>query len=286
MADPARTGRARLATFALILVGLGVTAYAVGNAVGGDSAASHDHSSTDTSGSHDHSSHEHITSKPVAPSDESNGYRIESPGASTFRLVDDDGAPVTAYAEAHGALLHVIVVRPDLSDFRHLHPTIAPDGSWVLEAPDDGEWHAVFESVPADSTDAVVVTTRLGAVDDASPRPLPAPRDRESVATGDGSLLNVTIVRSLVGVDTALSFSITRPDGSTPDGLEAYLGQAAHLVAFDVDDLSYLHIHPTSAVGQNLITFSGALPAGGTYRLFLQFGHRGEVVTVPFTLYT
>lgn len=286
MSASARAGRARLVTFALVVVGLGVTAYAVGNAIGGESSAPHDHSGSTASGGHDHSSHDHITSNPVAPSDESNGYRIELPSASTFRIVDADGAPVTSYTEAHGALLHVIVVRPDLSDFRHVHPTIGADGTWTLDAPAAGEWHVVFEALPADSTDAVVVTTRLGSPDGSEPAPLPAPRDREAVATDDGSLLNVTLVRSLVGVDTSLSFSITRPDGSTPDGLEAYLGQAAHLVAFDVDDLSYLHIHPTSAVGESLISFSGTLPAGGTYRLFLQFGHRGEVVTVPFTLYT
>jgi hypothetical protein len=30
--------------------------------------------------------------------------------------------------------------------------------------------------------------------------------------------------------------------------------------------------------------FGSALPEAGTYRLFLQFGHDGDVVTVPFTV--
>jgi hypothetical protein len=30
--------------------------------------------------------------------------------------------------------------------------------------------------------------------------------------------------------------------------------------------------------------FGDQLPQAGTYRLFLQFGHNGEVLTVPFTV--
>ena len=83
-----------------------------------------------------------------------------------------------------------------------------------------------------------------------------------------------------------LSLSTTTSTGSPAEGLEAYLEQPAHLVAFRVDDLAYVHLHPMSEIGDPVITYMGALPADTTYRLFLQFMYRGEVLTVPYTFAT
>jgi len=72
-------------------------------------------------------------------------------------------------------------------------------------------------------------------------------------------------------------------DGSPVSGLEPYLGQPAHLVALRSSDLAYVHLHPM----MNMVSafmFGTKLPQPGTYRLFLQFGYHGEVLTVPFTV--
>ena len=53
-------------------------------------------------------------------------------GVTHYELSGPDGAPVTRFAIVHDRPLHLIVVRHDLTGFQHLHPTMAPDGTWSL----------------------------------------------------------------------------------------------------------------------------------------------------------
>jgi hypothetical protein len=55
------------------------------------------------------------------------------------------------------------------------------------------------------------------------------------------------------------------------------------LIAIRKDDLAYTHLHPGDSLA-GMLTFPGSLSEPGTYRLFLQFGYRGEVVTAAFTV--
>ena len=75
---------------------------------------------------------------------------------------------------------------------------------------------------------------------------------------------------------------MTAKDGSAANGLEPYLGQPAQLFVLHKDDLSYAHPAPVDAPPATF-NFDGTL-APGTYRLFLQFGYRGDVRTVAFTV--
>jgi hypothetical protein len=98
---------------------------------------------------------------------------------------------------------------------------------------------------------------------------LPGPKD-------DVSIDGLRILRS------GLSFAITQADGTPAQGLEPYLGQPAHLIAIRQGDLAYAHLHPQLMTG--MMMFGTTMPQPGTYRLFLQFGHNGKVLTVPFTV--
>lgn len=304
-ATPGRQSTARrLVTYSLIVVGLGLTAYAVGERLPGhshtvdsatgdttdkssDDGHSHDHggdsgdsATTDMGGmSHDHGGGGHEVSLYTASST-SEGFELveeSGDGSSTFRLVDGTGASVTDYEWVHGAYLHVVMVTPDLARFEHVHPEVTADGTWELTAPDDGEWHVVFESTPAGADEPVVVTAHFHGA--ASDEALPPRNSTARVATSDGTELMV----DLRATDTGLQFTVTSATGAPADGLEAYLEQPAHLVTFRVDDLAYVHLHPTSDIGEPVITYDGSLPADTTYRMFLQFAVNGEVVTVPFT---
>lgn len=50
----------------------------------------------------------------------------------SFRVSGPSGAPQTRFEEVHEKLMHVFVVRQDLNDFYHIHPTMAPDGTWSV----------------------------------------------------------------------------------------------------------------------------------------------------------
>lgn len=72
-----------------------------------------------------------------------------------FAIRDERADAVTTFEELHGEQLHPIVVRRDLAGFQHLHPTMAPDGTWSqrLVLPDPGVYRAfVHVSVGGRST--------------------------------------------------------------------------------------------------------------------------------------
>ena len=91
------------------------------------------------------------------------GYRLVpvSPALSTgapapfaFRVLAPDGRPVTRYTPTHDKDLHLIVVRRDLSGFQHVHPTLAPDGTWSipLRAAAPGQYRVFADFRPAGTT--------------------------------------------------------------------------------------------------------------------------------------
>ena len=64
---------------------------------------------------------------------------------------------------------------------------------------------------------------------------------------------------------------------------DPYLGAAGHLVAIRDGDLAYLHVHPLDS-DRDEVRFAAEFPSAGTYRLFLDFAHGGEVRTAAFTV--
>lgn len=257
---------ARLGAFLLVLLGTFGTAYAVGEKLPG-----HDHGGA---------SHSHEPGSLVPPGYQSGDYQLVTDSIAqdgdggrlaTFHLQMNDGMRVTEFTEAHGALLHNIVVRPDLSSFQHLHPDIADDGSWQVPIDEPGQWHLVFEGTPSGASAPVVVSANVDDEVAIEPVSLPEPDDD-------------VIVDGLRVVRSGLNFTVTSEDGGAAQGLEPYLGQPAHLVALRQGDLSYVHLHPSDSEMVGMYVFGSQLPQPGTYRLFLQFGHAGDVLTVPFTV--
>lgn len=273
----------RLGVFTVVLAGTFGAAYAVGSALpGGGSPATDDHAD-DHAGDHagDHAeehvhehAHEETGAAPAPAAASSNGFELVADHAMTgmaaFHLRTVGGSAVTEYIEAHGALLHAVLVRPDLSGFQHLHPEIGDDGTWDVTLPAGGPWHLVFEATPAGATSPVIVATDLDDGTSVDTVPLPAPDDTVEV---DG----------LVVARDGFTFTVTAAGRGAASGLEPYLGQPAHLVALRAGDLAFTHLHPGDG-DPGVFTFEPGVTDAGTYRLFLQFGHDGDVVTVPFTV--
>lgn len=255
----------RLGAFALLLVGTFGTAYAVGEKLPGHSHGGAGHS-------HSHAGMNMGT--PVPAGFENGGYQLVTDGVrdgvAAFHLNDSAGNPVTDFTEAHGAILHTIIIRPDLSDFNHVHPIPGDDGSWSVEMPSSGPWHIVFDSTPTSASGPIVVSANLDDEVPVEPKPLPPPNDTVEVD-------DMVITR------TGFNFAFESADGGEVTGLEPYLGQSAHLVAIRQGDLAYTHLHP-SADMEGMFMFGGGIAEPGTYRLFLQFGRNGDVITVPFTV--
>jgi hypothetical protein len=205
-------------------------------------------------------------------------------GGSTtwqFRIIGCDGSPVRHFERENTKLLHLIVVRTDLSGYQHLHPTLGSDGTFTirLSTARPGTYRAIADF--AIDGRKYVLGTNLTAPGHADDVPLPAPALTNSV---DGYRVELErSARLTAGQEAQLTFCITR-QGRPVSDLEPYLGSYGHLVALHAPELGYSHVHPNAADPANgAITFDTELGQRGTYRLFLQFQTHARVHTVAFT---
>lgn len=202
-----------------------------------------------------------------------------------FRIIGPDGSPVTEYTEEHGKRLHLIVVRRDLTDYQHVHPTLDDTGTWSVPADlsEAGDYRVFADFVPRGG-EGLTLGADLSVPGEYEPRPLPAPTRTATV--GDYTVdLDGTLVP---GEQSKLTLSVSK-DGRPVTDLQPYLEAYGHLVALRDGDLAYLHVHPDGAPGDGStepgpgITFYAETPSTGAYRLFLDFRHQGVVRTAEFT---
>nr|MDT0662487.1 hypothetical protein [Micromonospora sp. DSM 115978] len=315
MPDGLDRGTVRLGLFVGALVATLVAGFVIGRLVGGadptpardvvtdhthaPGVGPHDHGPTDAPGGHD-DGHALGTSATVGEAGvgglslSAAGYTLAPVEASfpagtgrelAFRVLDAQRQPVTRFAVVHDKPMHLIVVRRDLSGYQHLHPTMAPDGTWrvPVSLPEPGIWRAYADFAALDADGAQVPVTLgvdLVVAGDYRPRPLPAAA-RE--ATVDGFTVTYQGTPQ-VGASAPLLLRVFA-DGSPVTDLEPYLGAYGHLVALRGGDLGYLHVHPEEALDPGGgVKFWLTAPSPGQYRLFFDFQVAGVVRTAEFTL--
>jgi hypothetical protein len=201
-----------------------------------------------------------------------------------FQVLTSGGRPLLDYERVHDKLLHLIVVRRDLTGFQHVHPTLDPaNGTWSVDVRlTPGVWRVVADLTP-EGWDGIVLADDVSVAGDYRPAPLPAEDRTAQVRTADGTYEVTLDGDTAPGASTVLTASITL-DGQPVADLEPYLGAFGHLVAIRAGDLGYLHVHPEDGAAGPEIDFATAFPTAGTYRLFLDFQHRGRVRTAAFTV--
>lgn len=213
------------------------------------------------------------------------GYRLELratevvAGRTTrlrFTVVGGDG-PVRDFDEHGGVAMHLIVVRRDLTGYRHLHPTLQPDGSWETELTlaEAGVYRAYADFERGGKKTVLASDLFVGGA--FAPVPLPRPATRVEI----GRYLVELDAHAEAGTEATLDYRITR-DGD-PVEVQPYLGAAGHLVALRAGDAGYLHVHPL-ADAAGAVRFRTVFPTAGEYRLFLQVKHAGRVHTAPLTI--
>jgi hypothetical protein len=199
-----------------------------------------------------------------------------------FRITASGGAPVTTFAVVHDKPLHFVVVRRDLTGFQHLHPTMAPDGTWsinlALAAPGSYRAIADFTAIVGGQQTPVTLGVDLTVAGDYRPVALPAPVPR---ATTDGFTVSYAGAPR-TGATQPLLMTVTGPDGK-PAQLEPYLGAFGHLVVLREGDVGYVHVHPEPQLVDGAVKFWLAAPGPGRYRMFFDFQVAGKVHTAAFT---
>lgn len=198
-------------------------------------------------------------------------------GTLRFRILGADGRAVRGFDLEHERRMHVIVVRRDLTSFSHLHPQMAPDGTWSvpLRIDDPGTYRVLADFSRAGTAHTLGADLRVSG--DATLGALPAPAP--TADAGDGLRVTRTSPAPRAGRETQLRFTATQ-DGR-PVTPEPHLGARGHLVALREGDLAFLHVHPAAQDGAS---FAVTFPSPGSYRLFLQLRVDGRVRTAAFTL--
>jgi hypothetical protein len=201
----------------------------------------------------------------------------------TFRIAGAGGVAVTTFTRVHDRLLHLIVVRRDLTGYQHLHPVMAPDGTWsidlALPAPGVYRMIADFTAVAGGREIPAALGADLTVAGRYQPVELPAPA--RTVATGH---FTVTYEGTPgTGSMQPIRVGVTGPDRG-PAALEPYLGAYGHLVAIRQGDLGYVHVHPEPQPAGGKVTFWLTAPSPGSYRMFFDFQVAGQVHTAAWTV--
>lgn len=221
------------------------------------------------------------------------------PSAYRFAIVRADGGPLTSYRAEQTKLLHLYVVRDDLTGFEHLHPALNPGGTWTVTInPAKAGSYRVFTQFTSLRSGRAAARPGGRAVSVVLSRPLlvtgpvtpPVPLLAAAATTRvDGYTVHIA-GRIEAGRAGALTMIVTRA-GRPATGLQPYLGAYAHLTAFHEGDLGFAHLHPSDAAGPMTrdsagpaLHFDAVLPETGDYRLFLQFRADGRLHTAQLTL--
>lgn len=215
---------------------------------------------------------------------------VDRTGTLSFRILAADDKSVTRFSTSHEKELHLIVVRTDGTQFRHVHPIMDVDGTWSLPWAWDaaGTYRVYTDFVP--ETDRAAGPITLTRTVEVAGQFTPAAPAATTTATVAGYTVELT-GHAVAGYSSELTFTVSK-DGEPVTNLEPYLGAFGHLVALRDGDLAFLHVHPEGdepAAGDTAgpdVGFVAELPTPGRYLLYLDFQIGGKVHSAPFVVDT
>jgi hypothetical protein len=292
----------RVAAFVVALVAAFAVAWGGGRIVGPietEPVAAHDdggHSAADDAGhddgGHDDGGHGGTVAEASGLTSRADGFSLALadrtlPAGRTrleFRVLTSSGRPLLDYTREHEKDLHLIVVRRDLTGFQHVHPRLErATGTWSVDVRlTPGTWRVIADLVP-EGWEGVTLADDVAVGGAFTPTDLPADDRTAVLETDDGTYTVALEGDTAPGASTVLTTRVEL-DGEPVTDLEPYLGAYGHLVAIRAGDLGYLHVHPEEGGPGPGIDFATAFPEPATYRLFLDFQHRGTVRTAAFTV--
>ncbi len=233
----------------------------------------------------------------VRPYSQIEKLRPRVPSDFDFDIVDDRGEALREFATVHEKIMHVILVRHDLTQFQHLHPTFSGrDGRFTivnLVVPVEGPYRLFADFTPAGGQQGpdggLLPITRsvdlaVGDQERYEPEPPAVATDSAAVGAYEVGLARPDTLRA--GEKMRLNFSVRR-DGRRVEDLEPYLGANGHAVILREGDLAFIHSHALEddrAMRAGELPFMVQFTEPGRYRMFVQFQHRGVVQTVPIAL--
>lgn len=185
----------------------------------------------------------------------------------------------TPLMQDHGKLMHLFLVRNDLSAFAHLHPSSVDSVSFLANLPPlPAGQYRVFADIVHESGFTQTMVSSLNLPTPAAPMSktpatevsgvaasaaapasgasqddswLAGPVDKQAttatLAEGIAVTWNRSPGRILAGVPAGLRFTVTDRNGG-PAQLEPYMGMAGHSVVARDDGSVFVHLHPVGTI--------------------------------------
>lgn len=204
---------------------------------------------------------------------------LADPGEFAFVIEGPDGNVVTGFDVEHEKRLHLVIASRNLTAYAHLHPEMDDDGRWTTDLPalPAGAYRAFADFHPTGGNAITLGADLTNPGNFAGPERL-EPRSIDQIDSYEVRLSG----QPAAGRSSTLELTV-RLDGQTVT-TDPYLGARGHLVALRDGDLGYLHVHPLSDEGSGPVRFAVEVPTAGTYALFFDFSHDGEVRTARFVI--
>ncbi|MDZ4720803.1 MAG: hypothetical protein SH847_20290 [Roseiflexaceae bacterium] len=223
----------------------------------------------------------------------------QKPLILTIDLSDGStGLPVDDIIPHHDALLHLVLIDDTGAAFLHIHPGSIVPGRFripvTIERP--GSYTAYIEIERQDSGTQII--ERRFTVTGSQPAPAIDPPGLGTRTIGDLDIQVTSSLQSIqAGRQTTLTFSVSQAGKPVTD-IEPWLGMAGHLIVRSDGGNVYGHVHavgamfsPTSSVAVITppsygpdIQFVYTFAQPGSYRLWAQFQHNSQIITVPVML--
>lgn len=218
-----------------------------------------------------------------------------------FAILDSNNQPIKNFDTVHEKMMHMIVIRKDLTDFQHIHPTFDQQtGVWTLEnlkLPNDGPYRIFADFTPSDtpknpdgSKNPITIYEDVLVGDQSKYQTHKIGDTTDSKTFGDYEvLLQTKPMVVAAGTQTTLEYLFldTKLSGDQAiTDLEPYLGSIGHAIVLS-ENLDFIHAHAMDDPVLNkrgIVDFMFTPPKPGKYKVFAQFKRRGQVFTADFVL--
>jgi hypothetical protein len=196
---------------------------------------------------------------------------------------DSQNKMLKDFEPTHEKLVHLIFIDKGMSQFAHLHPEVAADGSMTVAHafPQGGEYFVYADLKPRGQSPLTVREKITVKGDPGSPASLQ--NTVPGVVNGDGWSAKVTVSAAKPG-GSAVSFEFKNGDKVLSD-LEPYLGAMGHLVVVNTKDGDYAHAHPDEKQTPGTVRFMVHFAKPGIYKGWGQFKRSNKVFDVPFVVH-
>jgi len=211
------------------------------------------------------------------------------------------GGPITTLPLDHERPMHLILTSMDLTQFQHIHPALAADGTYTVTTtlPQSGTYSLASEFQHGGQTvlDQEQLTVGTASIPGAPPTPDLTPKTVGGVTV---ALAKPQTIRA--GATVALNILVTQA-GQPVSDLQPYLGAAAHvaIVRSGGGDFQHTHAEGSDTHGHDgatadhadgastgpfgpTLAFNATFPLAGTYKIWVQISRGGEVITTAFVV--